>query len=300
MTSRLADYLDSIRSNFRVDSAVKGDVTEEIYTHLEDKTQELEKEGLGKKEAIEVATLSFGSAKLITQQLYRVHGQGTWQEAFYASLPHILVASLLASYYLQNLVCLSSILLTTVCVAIYGWWQGKPMWLFPWLGYYLLPVILTGILLITLPQKWAWTAALVYIPLGLFIIVYIIRQTTNRDWLYASMMLIPLPIGLTWLLNMGPPSELTLGNIPMSQLSANSPWIMISFLTLALATVVAIRVRSRQYKAIALLVPSAIILATAVLIKGESIGIWGWSMLFLSVVGLLSPVFLQIKSQAQR
>jgi len=105
-----------------------------------------------------------------------------------------LVALLFASYYWQSVVCLSSILITVTGVVVYGWCHNKLIWFFPWLGYYLLPVIVTGVLLICLPQGWVWLATLAYISLALFAIIYILRETASRDWFYISLMLTSLPV----------------------------------------------------------------------------------------------------------
>jgi len=194
MANKLSRYLDSFSSDLKIDAAVKESVAEEIYTHLEDKSQELRGKGLSEEEANNIATESFGPPQLIARQIYEVHSQGTCQEAFFAALPHLLVALLFASYYWQSIIGLLSILITVTGVVVYGWCHNKPMWFFPWLGYYLLPVIVTGVLLICLPQGWVWLATLAYIPLALFAIIYILRETTSRDWLYVSLMLTSLPV----------------------------------------------------------------------------------------------------------
>ena len=261
MADKVGDYLESLKTYLRLDSSVKGDVTQEIHTHLEDKIQELREQGLGKEEAAKTAAESFGPPQLVAEQIYRVHGQGTWQEAFFAALPHVLVAMVFASYYWQNVICLLSIIAATACTVIYGWWHGKPLWLFPWLGYYLLPVILTAVLLISLPQGWTWLGALAYIPLALFVIVYVVRQAANRDWLYVSLMLTPLPLVFCWLLALSPRGGFLASNIQLAQMQVSTPWIVTSFLALAVATVVFIRVRERRCKAIASLVPTTVIVA---------------------------------------
>lgn len=296
MADKVGSYLESIKALLKIDSAVKDTVTQEIRTHLEDKNHELRELGFDEEKAAKAAIESFGSPQLVAQQLYQVHAQGTWQEAFFAALPHALVALVFVSYYCQNIVCLSSTLATIACIAIYGWCHNKPMWLFPWLGYYLLPVILTGILLICLPQGWTWLGALVYIPLALFVIVFIVKQTANRDWLYVSLMLSPLPVVFGWLLALGPQSGLLAYNIQLTQLRMDIPWIVISFIILAIATIVFIRVRQRWYKAIVLLIPSMGILASAALASGGNVNFWAWLILALSLLALVSPIWLEFRS----
>jgi len=105
MANKLSRYLDSFSSDLKIDAAVEESVGEEIYTHLEDKSQELKEKGLSEEEANNIATESFGPPQLIARQIYEVHSQGTCQEAFFAALPHLLVALLFASYYWQSIVC---------------------------------------------------------------------------------------------------------------------------------------------------------------------------------------------------
>jgi hypothetical protein len=259
MTDKVGSYLESIKAVLKIDSAVKDSVTQEIRTHLEDKSHELRELGLDEEKAAKAATESFGPPQLVAQQLYQVHGQGTWQEAFFAALPHVLVALVFVSYYL-------------------------------------LPVILTGILLICLPQGWTWLGALIYIPLALFVIASIVKQTANRDWLYVSLMLAPLPVVFSWLLALGSQNGFLAYNIQLPQLRVDIPWIVISFLILAIATVVSIRVRPRWCKAIALLIPSMGILASVALSSEGNVGFWAWLILTLSLLALVSPIWLELRS----
>jgi len=274
-TKKLSDYLDSFKANLKIDSAVKDSVAQELYTHLEDKSRELRESGLGEEEANKLATRALGSPGFIAREIYEAHAQGSWQEAFFAALPHFLVALLFASYYWQSTICLSIILVATVGIAIYGWLHGNPLWLFPWLGYYLLPVIFTGMLLIYLPEGWGWIAALLYIPVALFVLVYIMRQTARRDWLYASLMLAPILVVFSWFLFSGIGNDLLTSNLWMTRLQARAPWIAVSFLALAGATVTFIRLKQRWCKTIALLTPPAIILVLVALASRGSINFWG-------------------------
>jgi len=289
MADNLSHYLDNFKASLEVDSAVKESVAKELHTHLEDKSQELKEKGLSEEEADKAAIQALGSTKLIAQQICEVHSQGSWQEAFFAASPHLLLAFFFVSYYWQNIPCLSIILTATVGIAIYGWHRDKPIWLFPWLGYYLLPVIVAGILLISLPQGWTWLGALIYIPLALFVLVYIVKQTANRDWLYVSLMFAPLPVIFSWLSTLSPKNGFLSGNLPLVQLQLNAPLVGISFLALAIATVIFVRVKHRWYKAIALLVPPTVILASVALVGRENIGFWGWLVLFLSLLAFTSP-----------
>jgi len=297
MANKLSHYRDRFSSGLKIDSVVKRSIAQEIYTHLEDKSQELKEKGLSEEEANNIAVESFGPPQLIAQQIYEVHSRGSYREAFFASLPHLLVALLFTSYYWQNIICLSGILVAVTGVVVYGWYHNKPMWFFPWLGYYLLPVVVTGILLIYLLQGWVWLATLIYIPLALFVVIYILKEAASRDWLYVSLMLTPLPVVLSWLLALGTGNEFLVNSIPLAKLQVNIPWIVISFLVLAMATFTFTRVRQRWCKAAALLIPASIILILVAIANRGSVNFCRWLILTLSLFALASPVLLRTRSQ---
>lgn len=262
MADRLNDYLDDFADCLKVDSKTRASVCRELRAHLEDRSQELKESGLSEEEAFRVATASFGSSQSIAQQMYHVHSQGSWQEAFFAALPHLLVASLFTSYCWQSITSASIVLIATACVVVYGWRHEKPVWFFPWLGYYLLPVIIGGILLINLLQGWTWLVAVVYIPLALFTLTYIVKQTASRDWLYLPLMLAPLPVLLGCLLSLGTGGVFFTNGIGLGHLEEALPWVILSLLGLAAAAVSSVRLRQRWCKTAVLLVPPIVILTS--------------------------------------
>jgi hypothetical protein len=296
MPNSINQYLNSFKDCLRVDLAIKDSTARELYTHLEDKSQELKESGLSQEEADKVATQTLGSPELIARQIYKVYAQGSWQEAFLAALPHFMVALLFASYYWENTICLLSVLVVTVGITIYGWHRDKPIWLFPWLGYYLLPVIVTGILLVYLSKGWGWIVVLIYIPVALFALICIVRQTMKRDWLYASLMLAPLPVIFSWLLSLGTGSEFLMNNIGVAQVQTKVPWIVISFLALAGATAAFIRLTQRWCKIVALLTPPIVILVSITLASRGNIDLWGWLILLSSLLAFASPAWIQASS----
>jgi hypothetical protein len=290
--SSISHYLNRFKASLKIDRTVRDDVAEELYTHLEDRTRELEDNGLSREEATKIAVQSLGSPELIAEQIYEAHAQGSWKEALFSALPHLLVALLFTSYYWQNVVYVSIILALTVAIAIYGWYRGKPVWLFPWLGYYLMPVVVSGILLLSLPQGWGWIAALIYIPLALFVFVYIMRQTARRDWLYASLMVAPMLVTFTWFSSLGKGNGLLASDWAAS-LQANALWIAVSFIALAAATVAFIRLKPRKYKVISLLVPPLAVLLAVMTASRGNISIWGWLLLLFSLSAFAVPLWME-------
>jgi len=293
--SIISHYVNRFKDSLHIDQTIRDGVAEELYTHLEEKAQELEENGLSKEEAGKIAVQSLGSPELIAQQIYETHAQGSWKEALFSALPHLLVALLFTSYYWQNIIYASIILALTVGIAIYGWHRGKPIWLFPWLGYYLMPVVITGILLLSLPQGWGWVAALIYIPLALFVFIHIMKQTARRDWLYASLMLAPMLVTFTWFSSLGTVNEL-LASDWMARLQTNAVWIVISFIALAAATIAFIRLKPRRYKILSLLIPPLTILLSVTMASRGHINSWGWLMLFFALSVFAIPVWMQARA----
>ncbi len=295
MVSSISHYLHRFKASLKIDHTIRDGVAAELRAHLEDRTRELEENGLSKEEATKIAVQSLGSPELIAEQIYETHAQGSWKDAIFSALPHLLVALLFTSYYWQNVIYASIILALTVGIAIYGWRQGKPIWLFPWLGYYFMPVVVSGILLLSLPEGWGWIAALIYIPLVLFVFIHIMRQTARRDWLYASLMLAPMLVTFAWFSSLGKGNEL-LASDWAARLQTNALWIVISFVALAAATVAFIRLKPRRYKIISLLIPPLVVLFAVITASGGNICSWSWLLLLFSLSAFAIPLWMQARA----
>ena len=286
------NYFSNLKNQLRIDPGVESSVIRELDAHLEDKSQDLRESGLHEDEAVETATQLLGSPRLVARQMYEVYSQGSWRQAFFAALPHLLVATLFALHWWQSTIWLLALLGAVICVVIYGWCHGKPAWLFPWLGYCLTPVIVVGTLLINLPGGWAWLAAIIYAPLALITIFLVTKQTIKRDWLFASLMFLPVPAVLGW--------RLALGVEDMfywyERLYDAALWIALSFVVLAVTVTTFIRIKQRWAKAGALLMPEVLVLAIVALVSKNSISFWFWLFLtLLSLFLLLSPALLERK-----
>jgi hypothetical protein len=294
--SRANAYLESVRSCLKLDPAAKRIVLKELRAHVEDKFDELRRQGVPEEVAGERAVRSLGSPRVVAQQLIDLYSQGTWKQAIFAALPHGIVAWLLAvrawqgdSWY--SFILIGAAILFAIGTVLYGWWLGKPTWLFPWLGYYMLPVIAAGILVVSLPTGWGWIAGVVYIPLAVAALFYIIRQTLREDWLLASFMLLPVPIVVFWVLAIG--LTTTPEWIPW-RLSEASTAIGLSFVTLAVISATFVRVRQRRVKIAALIAPELGLLVFLGLTSGASMGFIGWMLLAVGSFALLvSPAWFE-------
>lgn len=290
------DYLSSLKGHLRLGPSVEDGLVREIRGHLEDKIGELKESGMSEEEASETAAKFLGTPRIIAQQIYEVYSQGSWRQTFFAILPHFLTASLFALHWWSNPIWLLAILSAVICVVIYGWCHGKPTWLFSWLGYLLIPVIVAGIMLLYLPGAWAWVATLVYVPLAIFILVVVTKQILKVDWLFVSLMLLPVPILIGWLMVLS--TENTFLGTELVYEAAS--WIAFSFAVLALAVATFIRVRQRWIKTGALLICSIMVLAMVALINNNALNIWGWLLLSLLALSLLFvPALLERKTRVK-
>jgi len=295
--SAKSNYTDNLKDHLRLDTTIENNVVREIRTHIEDKKHELIESGLSEKEAAVAATHLMGSPELVARQIYEVYSQGSWLQAIFAALPHLLVAAFFALHWWQSTFWLIGILAVVVVCVIYGWLHGKPAWLFPWLGYCLLPVIAVGILLVYLPGGWAWLAASAYVPLALLIVFSVTKKITRKDWVFASLMLLPVPIMFGWILALWILAlEGNNGFLSHEQLYEFAPLIALSFAVLALTVAAFIRVRQRWLKVGVLLMLEILVLALMAVSGKSSINPGGWlGLLLLSVILLLGPALLERK-----
>jgi hypothetical protein len=55
MGNSISHYLNSFKACLKIDSAIKDSVAQELYTHFEDRSQELKEKGISKEEAEKIA-----------------------------------------------------------------------------------------------------------------------------------------------------------------------------------------------------------------------------------------------------
>jgi len=295
----VSQYLDDVRNNLRLDLPSETEVIRELQTHIEDKLAEMKATGLSEEEAAKVCLRVFGSAKLVARQIYEAHSQGSWQQALMASLPHFLFALLFALNWWRGIGWLAVTLVLILSTAIYGWWRGRPVWLFPWLGYSLIPVIVAGVLLIYLPIGWSWLAIVVYVPLALWLICFVAIQTIKRDWLYIALTLLPIPIIIGWFLAVAEEGQLLA--LSLDQIQQSARWIGLSFLALGATVAAFVRLRQRWLKVILLVVSGFLTLIMVVCYAGGRLNLPTFLVLNLVMLGLLlAPALLERRLRRSR
>ena len=294
MVTELSHYLDSVKYNLRLDPSSEREITSELETHIEDRLQELRQSGLSEEEAANTCVKLLGSAKLVARQIYEVHSRGTWKQALLASMPHLLFGLLFALNWWQGISWLLVMLVLVLTMAVYGWWHGKPAWLFPWLGYSLLPVVVAGLLLLYLPKGWSWVAILLYIPLALWLLYRVTVQTIKRDWLYSSLMLFPVPIILGWFLAVQ--LEGRFPEFSVERLHDLAPWIGLNLLVLAVTAATFIRLRRRWLKVAVLFISGLLTLIMAACYAQGRLDLPTFLVLILVLLSLfLTPALLERK-----
>jgi len=243
MTLDLTQYLENIKSNARLEHTDETVIMGELEAHIEDRVQELTNSGLTKEQALKKCLEQMGSTRSIARQIYEAYSQGSWKQVLLASMPHMLFGLLFVLNWWQYPSWVSIVLLLVLATTIYGWYHGKPTWVFPWLGYTLLPVVIVGLMLLYLPKVWSFVVLPVYLGLALWWLFRIVILTVKRDWLFSSLMLLPLPIIIGWLLVLSPSGRFSEESI--QRLYNYAPWIGLSFMGLALTIAVFIRLRQR-------------------------------------------------------
>jgi hypothetical protein len=261
MTSELAQYLESIRSIAKLENSDETGVMSELEAHIEDKLQELTESGLTEEEAVRTCLGQMGSTKLVARQIYETYSQGTWKQVLLASMPHLIFGLLFVLNWWQYPGWLSIVLVLILATTVYGWSHGKPTWIFSWLGYSLIPVLTVGLTLLYIPKGWSLLLLPVYFPLALWWLFRIIIQTTRRDWLFSSLMLLPLPIIIGWFLAVSPSGKIT--EYSLQRVCYFAPWIGLSFIALGLTIAAFIRLRQRWLR-VSLLATSGLMTLTLV------------------------------------
>jgi uncharacterized membrane protein len=281
----LAQYLDNLKANLRLDSTCENEVLSELQSHLEDEFDDMVESGLPEEEAVNACIRLLGSERLIAKQIYEVHSQGSWKQALMASVPHIMFAALFALNWWQGIGWVIFALSIVIGIAIAGWLNGRPMWLSPWLGYSMVPVLAAGMLLLYLPKVWSWITILIYIQLALILVFSVTIRTIRKDWLYSALMLLPLPIIFGWFLAVE--QEGTSFELSTEYIRHFAPLISMSFLALAGVAAAFIRMRKRWLRATLIVASQLVLLILVTFYAGGRLDIPSSAILAIAMVGLL-------------
>jgi hypothetical protein len=262
MTHDLTQYLESIRTGARLDHNDEPCIMSELKAHIEDKLRELTESGLSEEEAERTCIGQMGSSKEIAREIYETYSQGSWKQVLMAAMPHFTFGVIFVLNWWRYPQWLATVLLLTAGMAFYGWGHGKPAWVFPWLGYSLLPVIAVGLLLLHIPSKWSFLGLIIYFPLAGWWLLRIVIQTTKKDWLLSTMMLLPLPVIIGWFMAITPSGKMDEESLKI--VNGYAPWIGLTFIMLGFTIGTFIRLRQRRLRVSLLAISGLLTLTIAV------------------------------------
>ena len=151
MVIGLTEYLDSVRHDLHLSQDEESEVLRELTTHIEERVEELTRTGLSAEEASRYCLDHMGSAHLLAHGVYEAHSRTAWRQTLLAALPHVLFGAIFALNWWQYVWSAVLTITLVVSLVVYGWYRVKPRWLFPWLGYSLMPVLAASLLLLFLP-----------------------------------------------------------------------------------------------------------------------------------------------------
>jgi len=274
MYKKLGDYVAALCGSVRIDSRNRSAIDRELLGHLEDHACDLRNRGLSDEEARRQAIQSFGDPQTIARDLYVVHSQGTWRDAFLTSLPHLLVAMLLTAYFADSAACAIALVLVAAIGILQAVSKRAPAWSFSWLGYCLIPLVLVALLLLDATRWWTIVGT-AYIPCAVLVVVYVIKETASRDLLYVTLMLAPWAIISAWMIGLHHFLDIQTGYFNAAQLQYHARELVGSFVVLAISSFVFARLRPRWGKVLALVLPVAAVNGYVAIRLWSQASLWG-------------------------
>ena len=307
MLPEVRNYLERVRCHLRLDPAIEREVVSELYTNFEEKIAELRLKGLSAKEATKAAIESFGRARVLSRLLYEACSKGSWGDAVLASLPHFLMAGLFAFGLWQHPILAPVVFICIIGVTLLGWRHGKSKWLYSWIGYALAPLLIGGYVSIpTVAQAGSFFFGrnepfpniglfLLIAVLFLFFLWVIVRTTVHvvrRDWILASLMLVPLPILASWLFNIEQAGGLfRTGNAMLHQWDAP---MALALAVLGATAAIFVRLRQRVLKVGAVMIIGSIALVVVAHNLWRGLNLLGLIVSFILMLGFLyAPTLLE-------
>ncbi len=268
MLTEVDSYLRKVKSHLHLDSATESRVVRELYSHFQEKISDLRGQGQSESEAERLAIQAFGEARDVARRMYEAHSAGSWTDAFLVAQPHLIAAALFATHFWRYPAALIAASGTVGLITLLTVRRGRPNWLPTWIGYSLVPLIVAayfsrGMLLRAAAYLLqgrgspppVWTLALLCALYGLTVWMFLrnLLHSARRDWIFASLMICPIPALGSWLVRMdqisGLPGEY--GPIVLIQWDTVLSAVV---LVLGASAVLTVRLRRRLLKAGTILV----------------------------------------------
>ena len=315
MPFEATNYLYSLARRLHLDSAKKDEIIRELEAHLEDKTAELEAQGVDHDTAMARAVREMGAPNAVARGMYEVHSTSVWRDVLLATIPHFLLASLFALHLWSHYFWVSLLLIAIVFVTWRNWRAGSPSkWSYSWMGYSLAAPALSWLLsLITLGYG-AWTLLTTgqlpfnvvlfflligYIPFSMWIMANVIFKMVKRDWLLASLTALPFPFLTSWVLFLNWQGGLWSEHAERMQDTDTARAFI--FLAMAVTTAVFFKVGPRLLRIGLLTVStSVLVIITAASLPVSLNAVAVILMIVASLAFLLSPAMLESKMERRQ
>ncbi|MBI2856262.1 MAG: hypothetical protein HYX93_05380 [Chloroflexi bacterium] len=309
MATDVRSYFRSLQRGLHLDPLQETDILREIQSHVEERALELQEQGVPPEDALREALRDLGDPEDIAQGMYRTHARSSWRDAALASLPHILFSLFFALHLWSRVAWILLGFIAITLVSVRGWKRTRSSWIYPWLGYCLAaPVAVWFIAFLALGYGlWSflthgsvpfpaqlYLGMFLYLPLSLWAVAAIVVRVIRRDWLLATLMVLPFPFITTWLVFLQDQGGFLANNT--KRLQDTDASTALGFLALALTTAIFCRLSQRLLRVGLLIIAAPVILAL-VLVSYQG-GPNPFGMLMVSIVSLiflLSPALLESK-----
>ena len=216
MPLEVRNYLHAMARKLHLEPSEKDEILRELEGHIEDKTAELENQGLGHDAAMARAVQEMGTPNTIASSFYKVHSPGVWRDVLLATVPHFLLAALFALHLWSHYFLVSLLLIAIAFVTWRNWRAGSPSkWSYSWMGYSLAAPALSWLLALITIGYGAWTLITTgklpfnvvlfflligYVPFSMWVMASVLFKMVKRDWLLASLTALPFPFLTSWIL----------------------------------------------------------------------------------------------------
>jgi hypothetical protein len=303
MRPEAAAYFRDLWHHLRFsDRAAANDIVRELETHLEDRVQALRARGIDERAAVQVTLRNLGRPETLAH-LMRVHAGARWTDTCVGATAPLIVAFLVGSGFWARPIAVVPLAMAIIAVTLWGLWQGRPPWFYPWAGVALTLPVIAGYLAFLvlrsnvqeLPSNLSagimlgLTAPALFFAIGAIVMAGSIAVVVRRDWLDASVLLSPMPGVMTAIIAA---HRGTLGSSP-GESSSWSPLIALSYVFLALATIAVLRARTRGLKIAAIAFGVIASLSVISLLDGQDVQPLALLLRSAAVVAfLLSPALL--------
>jgi hypothetical protein len=204
-----------VKTLLHLDPRTSRRVINELHSHFEEKITDLEMQGMPAPDAARAALTSFGDAKNIARLMDEAHGGGSWTEALIGCQPHLIVAALFATHVWRQPLLLGVAFAAIAVIALMGWRSGGTSWMYSWIGYAVLPLLVLSYLSMDPVARTvsflvsgqgepapAWHLGLLVALYGFtfWLFVSTAVAVARRDWILLSLMLLPVPVMILWII----------------------------------------------------------------------------------------------------